>query len=152
MLFGLDNSHRVVSKYFFYNLAKLVLEQASKIRFWDLEKLRLELRKSPSYIFKLENSNTNSQMYVIFFENSFLDKYLIRNFFHKHAKRKSKVGIHTCVFLRNNKNQTDSSTISFGNSRLFVLYPVCNIKKRNHEFIHSPIHEFKVLHKSQNAS
>ena len=45
MLFGLDNSHRVVSKYFFYNLAKLVLEQASKIRFWDLEKLRLELRK-----------------------------------------------------------------------------------------------------------
>jgi hypothetical protein len=60
MLFGLDNSHRVVSKYFFYNLAKLDFERASKIRFWDLEKLRLELRKSPSYIFKLENLNTNS--------------------------------------------------------------------------------------------
>ena len=45
---------------FFYNLAKLDFERASKIRFWDLEKLRLELRKSPSYIFTLENSNTNS--------------------------------------------------------------------------------------------
>ena len=30
---------------FFYNLANLVLGRASKIRFWDLEKLRLELRK-----------------------------------------------------------------------------------------------------------
>ena len=45
---------------FFYNLAKLVLDRASKICFWDLKKLRMELRKSPSYIFTLENLNTNS--------------------------------------------------------------------------------------------